>query len=488
MGSLLSPPEGRKSGLWFPVLTLLSAGVVGGVGATSTAAGIGLVLGPILLAAVFASPTLRLAVVVSGALIVFQSPSDRIKYSYIGLAFISVLVSCVELYRHQDDVRRAFRPMLVAGVLMTSLIAMSSFNALTSGVTVDNWVRDMLAYLLCVTLPVVGLDASRQLSPRTLAGIFFVVGVASSFAFASDWLNRRGAVEGLGRVLLASATLPMLMLGYALVRAVTGPHRPRWTAVAVLIPVALLITGTRTYLVVFFALTVGALGSRAKGRVPPLLMLRFLAVSGSLTAALVYLLARDWLTNVGFVHGRVAVTLAALSGHVSRDQSFVARAQSYRLANATWHEHVWLGAGPGHLYPGGTFTMDTPLLVLAKFGLIGTVGIIVFMVCVCLSVARCQLAPDAFYTAGRSWAFALVALVPFGPWFEDKGTSLALALLVCATASVSYARREGERPLAALPRLPQVGDRDADALVRVADRRTVDQEFSVSDRLEAKST
>jgi membrane protein implicated in regulation of membrane protease activity len=49
------------------------------------------------------------------------------------------------------------------------------------------------------------------------------------------------------------------------------------------------------------------------------------------------------------------------------------------------------------------------------------------------------------FSAARSWAIALVLLLPFGPWPEDKGTALAVALLVAMVVSERTRERRQTR-------------------------------------------
>jgi hypothetical protein len=108
------------------------------------------------------------------------------------------------------------------------------------------------------------------------------------------------------------------------------------------------------------------------------------------------------------------------------------------------------------------FTADTPVLLLAKFGILGLllVGILVWAT---FRTIQDLLAGGAATRTARlsiiGFAAALVALTPFGWQLEDKGTGLATILLLglalasareAGLASANHAgprRRTGDRPI-----------------------------------------
>lgn len=119
-----------------------------------------------------------------------------------------------------------------------------------------------------------------------------------------------------------------------------------------------------------------------------------------------------------------------------------------------------LGQGPGVLIPwvgwDGKLVneswADTPFTVLAKFGVLGFVIWVVLGWATVLTMRRLRLGGDPGLTARAAllgFSTALVALSPFGPQLEDKGTGLALLLLLglafavirSANADSSSARR-----------------------------------------------
>jgi hypothetical protein len=435
-------------------LSLVAVGigsVLGVLAAKWPTLAVGLALASVLLPVLVASAPARLLTVVAGALLVFQSEADAAKFGYLGLALTCVALSGVSLAKSSDAVLRQFRPMILGAAAVVALLGFSSVNAVSLGTEPASWFRDMLPYLLLAILPLIGLDAARKVSASVLIGAIGVAGFVSALAYAIDWLNRRGAVEGGGRVLLATATLPILAFCLAVVLASRRgqPNRIWWATLAVIIPAAMLVTGSRTFILVFAAALLGLVGSAAKARIP-LGRLFAMATPGLLvTASLLGILAQGWVTNSAFVQGRIAVTASVLAGDFTSDASFQARASSYYFAWARFTDHFLLGGGPGHLYPTGSFTLDTPWQVPAKFGIIGSAVIVAYLLAIVRSVRNTILLPQPIHAASRGWGWSLVALLPFGPWMEDKGTALAFLLLVAATAAVAREQRRGSSPRSA---------------------------------------
>ncbi|WP_143670795.1 hypothetical protein [Streptomyces sp. OV198] len=413
---------------------------------------LGAAIGLPLLLLILASSTARLVTVIAGALLVFQASSDAPKFGYLALALICVAVSLVNLVRDSHPVVQAFRPMLAATAATLLMLAASFAIAMSEGTAPTDWFRDMLPYLLLAILPLVGLEASGRMRPHLLAGLIGVLGVLAALAFAVDWLDRRGATAEGGRVLLATASFCAFAFSYAFVRAGVGPHRPRWLLAAAVIAAALLVTGTRTNLVIIAAAVLGALGPIRKGRVPPLRLVTVGAPTALATVALFPALTFVLSIDSTFLSQRLDTMRQVLGGNLAADQSFQLRALSYAQAQQRWLEHPWLGGGPGYMYGDIGFSLDTPWMVPAKFGVAGAAVLLWLLASIALGIVRNRQQPNPIHAAGRAWTVALVALLPFGAWVEDKGTALAMTLLVAT--SVSTARRS-EVPHA--PQPPKAG-------------------------------
>ncbi|WP_341927817.1 hypothetical protein [Nocardioides psychrotolerans] len=419
---------------------------------------LGAFLATFMLVAVLISAKARILATAGGALLVFQAPGDEAKIAYLGLLIVCLMVAARNLARSDDRVSlQAFRPMLTATVAVLALLAFSYLNATTNQIAPIDWFRDALGYFLILALPLVGLEASQHLSRRWLMTTLTVLGLVAAVGLALDWLGRRGAAST-ERVVLATATFTLLALAFVAVKAGLGPKRIRWMVALVVIVGSLVATGSRTNALLLVMVLVGIVGAQRRARVP---LPRIILLGGVFALVAVYFstfLSDSGLVEANFFTNRLRALTDAAGGGLSQDQSFLAREYSYRLAQKRWEASPWLGGAPGYIYrPSGLYTLDTPWMVPAKFGVVGTALLLGYL----LTVARCvrrlatrTVAPE--FTAARGWMLAMIALTPFGPWIEDKGTGIALMMIVAIAVAVTRddgAMRSGSPSPSASPEL-----------------------------------
>lgn len=451
-----------------PLLALAGAGLA--VGPFSHTVAVAAVVGPLLLMWCVKSAGVRLAVVAVGALAVFQTSGPTGKYAYMGAALLCVALSLVNLRRRDDD---QFRQALTLAPFMIVFLGPVSFLiANGNGIGIDAWFRDVLPYLMVVLLPIVGLDAAQHMSARALSRLIAIIGVLAAVNLAVTWLGRRGGIESNLQVLLATGVLSGFALCFAL--AHVARHAPRWGLAAVVIAGALVLTGSRTNLIVIAAAMLGVIGLQSKGRLPAPRAVGFVMAGGAMVAGIVTL-ASPWLEE-GFLLARYEAMVSVVRG--GQDQSYDFRSLQYAAATDRWEARPWLGGGPGYLYRADSlfgvnstaaeraevFTLDTPVVVLAKFGVVGTVLLLAYLIAVFRGVAACRRGPAPAFTAARAFAFVLVALVPFGASLEDKGASIAIALMVAVAAATGREQR-----------VASVGDDAADDVGAAAKIRSVNR-------------
>jgi O-antigen ligase len=131
----------------------------------------------------------------------------------------------------------------------------------------------------------------------------------------------------------------------------------------------------------------------------------------------------------------------------SSDASYVERSRQTKVAWETFQANPVLGAGPGTTFVWeringvitASFTMDTPLTFLAKFGLVGILAVLVI-------VSRYwrftrSLVRDGGPTVEKlalvGYLAVAVAIIPANSPLEDKGFSLGLMLLLALALSGS---------------------------------------------------
>jgi hypothetical protein len=416
---------------------------VGAGAVSSPLLGVGLAITPPLLWWLCISARARFLIVIIGALLVFQSQSSVGKYCYITLAGVCFFFSAMRVARTSDPVVRAFRSMIPTGIILGVLLAFSMFVSLSQGARLADWSDDILPYAMLVVLPIVGLDAAPEIGENAVGWLVGGLGIVTAIGFALDWLNRRGVSSlDVGRVILATMTLPALGFAYSTVQAARARRPLKWMLVSLVIVALFLVTGTRTSLV-FAACYLGIIGSAKRGRYSPI---RVFGLAGTLVVSVlvaVPFIGTFVLNDPTFLSSRIASASSVFQG--GNDQSYQIRSVSYSSAQSVFFAHPWFGGGPGHLYPGGTFTLDTPWLVPAKFGVIGTLAIVLYLLAIAWGVRNTSRVAGylPIHTTARGWGLILVALTPFGTWTEDKGTALALTLLVACVAAES--RRQVSR-------------------------------------------
>lgn len=401
-------------------------------------------------ALIVSKPVARIAAVTLGGLFVLQSSAG------IGpakLLYLAVLILCwfLAVVHLQGDARpdwaEPFMPVLTASLVLLGLLAVSLPVALGNGSTPTDWFRDAFPYLLLALFAPIAVDTARDISPTAAIRLFTACGLIAAVGFALDWLDRRGvSALPLGKFTLSTFALMAAPFCYGLVRAALGPHRVRWAAFALLILVAVLVTGTRTGLVLLTAV-LGVVGATSKMRVPvprAAAVVLPLCVAIAVVTPVVALRVSD---DPTFFRHRVQAAANILKGGETTDQSLLARKRSYRLATDQIRAHPVLGTGPGHLYETGDarvsrrgFGLDTPLVTIAKFGWVGSGIILALLVVLASAYVRAGRlsGPTASLTSARGFAVVFLFELPLGGFLEDKG--LALGLLVLTTLVAAETR------------------------------------------------
>jgi len=433
----------------------LGAGLLAGLDPLIFAQCASLVVGATLC---FVGPKSRLVISVVGALLVFQSDFTSLKYGYLAVAFLCFLLSLRSIFDPGGGIRREFRALVVCSALLACYLAFTFVVSRSNDISSVQWFRDALPYFLLVLLPYIGIAAGPAISPRWNHWWFIAIGLAVSVGLTADWLHRRGvSALPFGRFVLSSTVVVALCFAYAITQAglPRNPMRWWWGTISLIILVAVLLTGSRSNLVLLAAFA-GIIGSARDFRVTPR---RAWGVLFGLLLTLVVvtpLVANLLVSDPDFLNTRINDALAVLQGHADADASYAMRKASYDLTAEALTDHLALGTGPGYLYPTPpkpTFNLDAPGIVPAKFGLFGLAFIGAFLLSVAVSVRNIRRAhgPSPAFTASRGWLVVLIALVPFGPWLEDKGFPVALAMLFAAVISDARPESSECRP----PTAPQ---------------------------------
>jgi hypothetical protein len=264
------------------------------------------------------------------------------------------------------------------------------------------------------------------------------------------WIERRGfASLPLDSLFFPSIGLTTALFVYALARAQIGRRGTgRWMLLAGLLLTLMLATGTRTNLLFLLAPAIVALLSGQGLRS----MLRLGGVmAGLVVMTLVLGFAVGQFTGVGggSIGSRLLSVSNARSGSVA-GQSWQMRMEQTQLAWQTFQEHTLIGSGLGHRflyedpfgYVSNNYYLDTPIIFLAKLGLVGLLVICMFVVAYWLVCRELRKAENTIpSTALASFLVIWMLTLPLGLPIEEKGFSLGLVFLV-AIALVPMRERE----------------------------------------------
>jgi O-antigen ligase len=385
----------------------------------------------------------RVLFVVFGAIFAFGTTDELTlsKLAYLmglGAAGVGALVSLYTLTR--TPAFAALRPLVYASVSLTVLVVMSLPVAQLQGASVRDWLRDSAAYVMAAMVPLFALDAYSAFSKRALERILVVAGLLGALSFAVNWLARRGiGTLGLDVLGLPTTLLAASLFAYAMSALMHGGQRRTFWLVTGVLTFALLIsTGTRTTLILLaapLAIVFGSSQRVASRSLRLVVILPLVVVLVGLAAQSVLRLA-DAEDDV--IQSRIELLFASGS---QRDSSYIERVNSTRVVWDAFRSAPLLGVAPGTYFtwddsagiPKTGRSVDSPILFLARFGLVGLAWVVIFAVAYLALIrhlARVDGAPTVSRLALVGFGGILLAdtilLVPF----EDKGFSAALLLLV----------------------------------------------------------
>ena len=400
-------------------------------------------LTPIVLALLVFKPWTRSIAVVGGGLVILGSSSDvgPAKIAYSAVLLVCTVVAVIRLSRDPPQWGVTFKPSIVLGVLLFTSMILGTIGS--SGQTVVDIARQSLFYLIIPVAPILGIDAGMNARSAVVHRWVCLAGTISAVGFATDWLSRRGvSTLPIQRFVVPSVMLPTLAfaLSFILFAFTSGWGKLGWSIPVLVIPSAMLVTGTRTNLVIFAAI-IGLVGATERFRLPFRSALLITVGCIASAAALVPLAASWVISNPDFLRSRVAALQAVLAGAGVTDASYTGRLSQYAFAELTIRQYPWFGLGPGYVPP---TSLDTPLSTVVRLGIVGSVCLLGFLISVVRITVQLERlsGPSPMLSAARGAVVVFVFLIPFGSPVEDHGFGFALILLfagVSAHASRSSA-------------------------------------------------
>lgn len=230
-----------------------------------------------------------------------------------------------------------------------------------------------------------------------------------------------------------SAVLAMSMPVVIAVAAREKRHPWLMRGISLLLPVVLLLSGSRTAMVcgaVAFMILMAAFSPQAR-----------LLAGGVLAMVLVAV----YLTMPGFIG-----SLTSLFAGAGNDPSVASRTDSYAMVLEFWSHHVWLGRGVGTFLPGYWILDNQYLTLLLGGGVLALLAqLMVFLSAIGSGIVAARLATDHH---DRMLAVALVAGVSAGAvswalfdaaaFAQAAGIMFVLAGLCGAVLRVAQAQRD----------------------------------------------
>jgi O-antigen ligase len=401
---------------------------------------------------------LRLVGITVGGILVLQSTDsvDALKVAYLILAAVAIGIAFSRLpsVRHT----RAFaavRPLLIAMVALLAVIAVSLPIAVSNGVSPMDWLRDAAAYALFALVAVVALDAHRA-NHRALLVLTLAIGALSTASYIVTWLDIRSIADApLERLVLPSGALASM---FFLVTAAYSfrPSRRQilWAAVAGATLGLFLIIGTRGRIpFIALPLVLAAVSSRGiRGN------FRSWAVQYIAAAVIVVSVPvlQELTTPPGTppeqrpteVIGRRVDSIDDLVVNPGGDASMRERISQTVGAWNVFAANPVVGAGPGLAIewrdwegkPRAGYDLDSPVLLLAKFGLAGALAaagwLIAFGRVSAAVLPRVREYPEFVLLVGQIVVFLYASI--FSPPMQDKGMSFALMLVLALVLNRAF--------------------------------------------------
>jgi hypothetical protein len=384
----------------------------------------------------------RVLFVVFGGLLTLQS-SDTVgplKLAYLAGVFTAFGGALFSVSQSKDRFRRALAlPLLRVSIMFFVLVMLSLLVARAHATARTDWLRDVAPYILFASAPIFALDAQSAIRRGRLVLILVTAAGIATLSFATLWLEQRQIAKlPFSKFSLSGFYFPAALFAYAVAASLHGnARRVRWLTTGALVFALLIVTGTRTTLILVIVPIVVALGSRRYFGA----RLRRLILLGPVVLLLILAAAFSVLT---FTHASTTVisqrfAILKTTGTAS-DASYRDRQAQTRAARTVFYANPILGAGPGTSFEWrvtngdrqSNFIIDSPLDFPAKFGIIGLAAV-VLLVLNYFSFIRSAFRfnhPRTETLALAGYAALVVAGSLLGNPLEDKGFTFGLLLLL----------------------------------------------------------
>lgn len=369
------------------------------------------------------------------------------KLLFMGLALVIGFVAIVRSSQFVTTAAGAhLKPLLVASAAVGIAVVLAAAKGFATGAAPVDIARDAVSYVLLVLAFPIAIDASASMSHQSVMRFVIPVGLVSTVSYTVNTLSARGFDPfPIDKLFFGSFATVALFFAVGIVQSQGSAGRMRGLLYAALATSGVLLSGTRIGLTLFAGLF-GLVGRRRRGAIATGKVIVTGILAGGVTAASIVLFAPH-VASAEFFVSRAKSGLAVLTTGVGADQSAQFRADRYDIALKFFQSSPMLGHGFGGFatdnvgISGIQYYLDTPLLLPAKFGAVGTSLILLALVVLFCTLLRGSDGNSERKRARmitRSFMWVLIASVPFGAITENKGFATTIAMLVVLVATTQH--------------------------------------------------
>jgi hypothetical protein len=388
-----------------------------------------LIASPLALMALWASPQFRLGFVVLGGVIVLGPPQlTTEKLLYIGGLLVATVMAVQSLLDRRRVLPKEVVQLIGLSAVGAVLLGISATFRLASGTDPASVLRDLAPYVLLAVAPVFAIDAAVRLSLDRLT-LIAAAGLAfGSVAFLLSWAIRRAIlVDQSGTTIFGGFFMPvaLLILSAVCLSEDRLQRRPLWVVLMGLAAATVIVTGTRSFLLEIPAVlaAVAISGATAGSRIRRVILVTAMAVITGLFVTFVIVAVLGF--DVQSIAGRWSLLMSAI-GDPAGDASLASRAAQTDVTWRLFLSSPIFGVASG--LSSGDYISDTPIALLAGYGLVGLAAVVAFMLG-WIGLLRRSMGPKwpRATIIGMVVAAGTYSLIL--PIFQDKGLGFAFLLV-----------------------------------------------------------
>lgn len=402
--------------------------------------------------------------VIGGGLLTLQSSEglSPLKVAYLLLAAAALAAALAGVRPWLSSARAPIAtPWLVASAAFAVMLAFSFIISRDHDTSLSSWLRDVASYALFGAAPVFGLACARSALRRWIIAALVVCGALASLSFTVEWVGRRHILDlPIDRIVLPTGGLSSALLALATAFALAGAWKRQWWAVgAGAVLGFFFLSGSRsTLLLLAVPIGAGLLAGRPWRRTAQTVLVEgIVAVAIFVVADLGIALSTAASTQMlgpNATSSPVTADSQAPNGLQNRlvdtgslltdpgsDASFQDRWTETTVAWQAFLTSPLAGVGPGYSFlwtrtgniQVSAYTLDTPVIYLAKFGLVGLIPLLLFAAAylrMILALWRQRSESEIEFLAICGYGIVLVLTSLLGSPMEDKGVSFAAILLI----------------------------------------------------------